>query len=249
MLRIILISCICALLASCVSTPYEEEYTTYSSEHFTVLYLESEFSLQEVERISIKKERFLAYAIEAMHLPYGGRIDAYLYLRGEEFAFANINEETYESRAYVMTDPGHEIVHIVCFEGLGYSRSGFLKEGIATAFELDLNHYNAIEAFVDYTTYHSLIYKTDTGWVLRKPSIADQISNDKFDYDYYSYKQAGAFVQYLIEQFGVDKMKQFYSSTVKTSASLREKDFRDIFGASIAAVEKKFLNAYFPNSQ
>jgi hypothetical protein len=230
----------------CTSTSYQEQYASYSWGHFTILYLESEFSQPEVERICIKKERLLSYANDALNLSYDGHILAHLYLWGEEFAYANTQEETFESREYVLSDGGHEIVHIVCFERMGYSQNGFLKEGIATAIELDLNYFNAIESFVDFSGYHGYIIKTDTGYASTKPTITRQIANDQFDYEYYSYKQAGAFVSYCIIRFGIEAVKAFYISTVKTSSVSRQDDFKRIFGFTVAEVEKKFLNTYFP---
>jgi hypothetical protein len=237
-------------LLLCVSTPFDDrDYARYEIDHFIIYYRETEFSLQEVQRIGHKKERLLDYINRSCGLDYQGTIAAYLYLYSDEYAYANTEEEIYESRRYVMTDPGHEIVHIVTFEELGYSYSGFFKEGIAVSFELDFENYNAIEHYVRYCRHIDSVdaetatfYKTDM-------TISRQLGADDFDYSYYSYKRAGAFVKYLIFTFGIDKVKEFYTTSVYNPSSSRPGDFEKIFGAPIEAIEGRFTATFFPSQR
>ncbi len=234
-------------LLSCVSTPPQKRaYAYHETKHFTIYYYEDEFSLQEVRRIGEKKERFLAFINNELALDYDGVVSAYLYLTGDEYAYANTEEETYESRSYVMTDPGHEIVHIVTFEELGYSQSAFLKEGIAVSYELDFENYNAIENYVRYRRHIDSTDAAHGEWYDTQQTISRQLGEDDFDYSYFSYQRAGAFVKYLTITYGIDKVNTFYSSSIDNPRSLRRVDFKKIFGASIEEVEKQFITTCFP---
>jgi len=233
-------------LLSCISTPPDTRYyACHQTKHFAIYYYESEFSLQEVQRIGEKKERLLGYINEALSLDYDGLVSAYLYLIGDEYAYANTEEEIYESRNYVMTDPGHEIVHIVTFEELGYSLSGFLKEGIAVSYELDFENYNAIENYVNYRTHIDSVDISTSEWYETYMPLSKQLANDDFDYSYYSYQRAGAFTKYLVITFGVDKVKNFYVSSIDNATAMRPIDFENIFGKTIEDAEDDFLAVYF----
>lgn len=230
-----------SLLLSCTSSPQPEEiYASYKTERFHVYYRENDFSLQEVERIGRKKERILDRINREFEVNYDGCITAYLYLYGIRYAYSNTQEEIFESRPYALSDDGHEIAHIVTVEELGYSPNSFLKEGIAVALELKMDDYNVIEEFVEYhNKYHHYI---DTG------SIKEQILNDTFDYSYYSYLNAGAFVKYLMITVGVSEVKEFYIKSINYSSSALSKDFENIFCEDLATVEKEFIRIYFPDT-
>ena len=64
-------------------------------------------------------------------------------------------------------------------------------------------------------------------------TISIQLAVDRFDYSYYSYQRAGAFVKYLINLYGIEKVKQYYTTTISHPYYLRESDFNSIFGIKI----------------
>ncbi len=194
-----------------------------------------------------KKERLLSYANRILGVDYDGSVSAYLYLEGDEFAYANTEEEIYESRNYVMTDNGHEVVHIVTFEMLGYSQSSFMKEGIAVALELDFESFNAIKGYVNYRKHIDSVSSTDSEWYETYYPLSRQLAKDEFSYSYYSYQRAGAFVKYLMITYGFDALVLFYITTINNSVSLRLQNFKEIFGITIFEAEQQFTELYFPS--
>ncbi len=237
---------VAVLFLTCMSTPFKEwEYATHKTEHFTIYFRESEFSLPEVQRIGDKKERLLNYVNQTLGLGYDGSVSAYLYLEGDEFAYANTEEEIYESRNYVMTDNGHEVVHIVSFEELGYSQSGFMKEGIAVSLELDFENYNAIKNYVTYRKHVDSVDISDSEWYEKYYPVSVQLATDDFTYSFYSYQRAGAFIKYLMVTYGMDTLLDYYNSTIDNPTSLRSENFEEIFGLSILEAEQQFKVLYF----
>lgn len=230
------------VLLGCVSSPVVEEINAlYKTDHFDIYYRENDFSIQEIEIIAEKKERILDHINHDLEVNYSGKITAYLYLYGVEYAFANLNEEIHESRPYVMNDDGHEIAHIVTFQELGYSRNRFLKEGIAVAHEMKISNVNVIEEFVE---YHNNPYVNYIDTV----SIEKQILNSSWDGSYHSYARAGAFLKYLKITIGLDEVKEFYNRSIYNKSSVLGWYFKDIFSKDLAVMEKEFFEIYFPDT-
>jgi hypothetical protein len=136
-----------------------------------------------------------------------------------------------------MTDNGHELIHVVVFKTLGESPVSFLVEGFAEAFQLDYNH--PIERFVSYCT----MVNDSAPFAV---SIADQITENRyFNYSYFSYLCAGAFIKYLVELHGISKVKEMYRASILYQGDKLKNHFTAIFGSTIEESEQQFLQKYF----
>jgi hypothetical protein len=225
-------------ILGCVSTPGDFGYAAYKTAHFNILYDDRYYTDKEIEAIGQKKEYLLESINANLGVRFNDMITAYLYYKEEQYAYA-YNGAIYESRDYVMNDDGHEIAHIVTFSELGHSENKFLLEGIAVFLEYKLSEYNVIEEYLDYQPTSSE-RRSDSLVITR------QILENRFDYSYYSYRKAGAFLCFLSNQYGIDKLKSFYSESCKVLSADLEQVFKKIFGSRLSVVENNFKKFYFP---
>lgn len=217
---------------SCVSTPGESEFVTYTTRHFIIHYEDRYFTEYEIAIIGEKKENLLANIAGALDVDFDDQITTYLFYEGEQYAYV-YNGITYESRDYVLQDDGHEIAHIVSFSKIGRPDCNFLVEGLAVLLEYRPDTYNAIE---DYLTYKpsSSEKKSDS------LSITRQILENSFNYSYYSYRKAGAFLCYLSNTYGMDALKEFYSECCTFKSSGLGIVFPEVFGLDLQDAENNF---------
>jgi hypothetical protein len=231
---------LCTIIG-CVSTPGELEFVTYKTKHFKINYQDRYFTDNEIAAIGEKKEYLLQYIVSTLGVDFDDEITAYLYYKEEQYAYV-FNGVTYESRDYVLKDDGHEIAHIVSFSKLGRSKSNFLLEGLAVALEYKTDDYNVIEEYLAYKPSVSE-KRSDSLY------IASQILENRFDYTYYSYRKAGAFLCYLSNIYGMDKLKEFYSESCRVSLSGLGTVFRQMYGFDLFVAENNFRELYFPESE
>ncbi len=224
-----------ALFIECEAPVEAPRYACHESMHFHVYYLESEFTVFEVESIAERKERLLKYINESLEVSFEKIIDAYLFVEPYGRAWASNFRSTCESRDYVLSDVGHEIIHVVVDEELGRTHSKFLTEGFAEAFQLDFSH--PIERFVDYCDSNRC-FRDST-------AIADQLIRGAFDHSHLSYIRAGAFVSYLADAYGILKTKDFYRASTADTGQKLAGDYERIFGSSVDESEHAFYLKHF----
>ncbi len=229
--------CLCAALLSCgVVSDDCCSADAYTSDHFTIYYSVIDYSFPEIERIAERKERLLARINGLLQVEFDGMIEAHLEASPCYYGYAYYDGHTEESRGYVMEDDGHEIVHIVSYAALGYSQSRFMTEGLAVFIELDFEYQNAIEQFVE-----------EYGCVsLDRGGPAQQLASGNFPGCYFDYVQAGAFVCYLAQEYGVDSLKAFYRQSCSYTGTWLEQAFEQTFGRTVWQVEQAFCDRYMP---
>jgi hypothetical protein len=230
------IAILVCLLAFCQSPVQNPDYACYSSPHFQVYYLESEYTTPEVASITARKERLLDYVNKALDVSFDKVIPTYLYWGNMGTSWASSGGIVCESRDYVLYDDGHEIIHIVADRELGLCRNKFIAEGFAQAFQLAYE--SQIDQFVS-------SYKNSSK---NSGSIADQIINNNFDYSSFSYCRAGAFIEFLNETYGLSKLKEFYQAGIPDSGKKLSDDFIVIYNSSIKESETRFYLHYFSRS-
>jgi hypothetical protein len=238
LLTIVLI--IISLLPGCISSPGELEYVSYKTSHFIIYYDDRYFADHEIVSIGEKKEHLLDYINSTLDVNFNEEIAVYLYYKEKEYAYV-YNGVMYESRDYVLDDDGHEIAHIVSFDKLERSKNSFLLEGLAVMLEYKTDRYNAIEGYISYQPSKQE-KKSDS------LTLARQILENRFDYTYYSYRKAGAFMCYLANVYGMEKLKEFYRVSCSVSSAALGHRFRDISGIEITTAEDNFKNRYFPDT-
>jgi hypothetical protein len=225
------------LLLGCKATVIGPDYACYHSPHFDIYFQESQYHLSQMPGIAERKERLLCFIDSALEVSFEGVIKTYL-TSGSLNNYGGQASHTgvvWESRLYVLGDDGHEIVHVVAFKELGYISNRFILEGFAMAFELTFE--NPIERF-------AVLCNTDNLNPTLSISIADQVLNNDFAYIYQNYCRAGAFIYYLKELYGLNRIKQFYAAAADSEVSLGT-SFTSIFGMSIQTGEKQFYSRYF----
>lgn len=221
LLWILVLSLLNFLLSGCIfSTDSTLGLAEYSSEHFQIYYDESLYSLDDIVAIAEKKERLLNRINTFLETDFDDTISVTLVksTNGEAPAWANTNKQIVEGYSYVVDDCGHEIVHVVTFEEIGYSKFDFFSEGFAVAVEFSFKYPDAITRFVEYRQTLDLYYELDTSWRMQYDNIYDQIIYDTFSGDYYDYIQAGAFIQYLINRYGITVVKDIYRVSVDSKS-------------------------------
>jgi hypothetical protein len=208
-------------------------FVTFESAHFIIYFEEKYFTLQEIERFAQKKERLYDYVTRALDVRYDGTIPVYLrsFISDSVAGYATYGGTIDESRAYVLDDDGHEIIHVIADQTLGDCRIKVVCEGLAMALELDLENENVIQRFVQ------------DGMSLR---IAQKLLGNTLSSSTSDYYAAGAFVRFIIDEWGMDRFKAFYSGTAGYTAPERLAGlFVDYFGTSISSAEQMFNNKYF----
>ncbi len=229
-----LVVTIITILPGCVSTPGEFEYVSYKTKHFTIYYDDRYFADHELVSFGEKKEFLLEYINSQLGVNFNNEIAVYLYYKETEYAYV-YNGVMYESRDYVLNDDGHEIAHIVSFDKLGRSKNKFLLEGLAVLLEYKTDDYNVIE---EYLTYQPSRQEKKSDSL----SISRQILENRFDYTYYSYRKAGAFLCYIRNVYGMDKVKDFYRVSCKVAPGTLGNRFKEIFEIQLTDAENNFNN-------
>jgi hypothetical protein len=229
-----------SLLPGCISSPDEFQYVSFKTKHFIINYDDRYFADHELVTIGEKKEYLLDFINSNLGVNFNEEITVYLYYKETEYAYVH-NGIMFESRDYVLNDDGHEIAHIVSFDKLGYSNNKFLLEGLAVALEYKTDHYNVIEEYLSYQPSKQE-KKSDS------LKISKQILENRFDYSYYSYRKAGAFLCYLANVYSMSKLKEFYQASCSVSSEKLGDRFKGIFGIDILTAEDNFKKFYFPDS-
>lgn len=237
---LILATAIVLIHPDCISSPGELQYVSYKTKHFNINYDDRYFADHELISIGEKKEHLLDYINSKLGVNFNEEITVYLYYKETEYAYV-YGGVMYESRDYVLEDDGHEIAHIVSFDKLGYSKNNFLVEGLAVVMEYKTDNYNVIEEYLSYQPSKQE-KKSDS------LKISRQILENRFDYSYYSYRKAGAFLCYLANSYSMGKLKEFYQASCSVSSGKLGDRFKGIFGIDISTAEDNFKKAYFPDS-
>jgi hypothetical protein len=120
----------------------------------------------------------------------------------------------------------HEDAHIISYS-LSVPPQTFIREGLAMFFDkvsLKIPNYTWVKFFIDNDMY---------------VNIEDLVINEDF-YNYsdlITYPIAGAFVEYLVLSFGMDKFKIFYCSLKEDFKA----NFYDVFNITISNANRKFI--------
>ena len=213
-----------------------------ASEHFGIHFYEEDFTIYEIHTFLEKKERLLEHINGSLNVDFDGFIQVYT---TESRSYANNcpgELKIFESKSYLRNDEGHEIIHVVVFDELGYSRVSFLNEGLAESIQLELHHFNAIERFADYCRNRDSTCATS--WPEESVSIRTQILQESIFLDYYEYQRAGAFIKYLSLEYGIEKVKDFYRKSVYRHGSDLVDEFENIFGITITEAEEDFWRRF-----
>ena len=227
-------------------SPYstgDYENAVYHTTHFCIYFKERDFTLSEIKGIGDRKERLLAAINKALNVNFDDTIPTYLY-RGYYSGEASYGGTTKESRDYVLIDDGHEIVHQVCFKELGTTENLFMAEGMAEMLSLHLQDYNAIEAFVLWRDNHDAMNGCDSFWRAKEGDVENQLIDNGFTSTSYGYQQAGAFLEWLRQNHGIEKVKSFYRASEDKNGQDLAAIFQALFGPALTDAMQEFMDKY-----
>jgi hypothetical protein len=207
----------------------------HRTDHFVFFYDTSMFTKAEIESNGKTKEAHLSRIEKELGVSFKKEIIVRLISEsGQNWAGQAYPREPYfiqETRDYFVRDNGHEIVHIVTFETMGLPDSRFFVEGVAAAHELD-----------DRPKWSRLCHNQADSSALMEILIGMLQVKSSAEVDY---ALAAAYVEWLEEEFGVERFKSFYRDMsayrISTLSSLLERNF----GANEEALHKRFIEERF----
>lgn len=204
----------------------------YRTPHFVFFYDTSVYGRAEIVANGKAKEAHLVRIESELGVSFGKEIMVRLISEsGENWSGQAYPREPYfiqETRNYFIGDNGHEIAHIVSYETLGFPGFRFFVEGLAAAHELDARPKWA----------RLCGGGGDSLQVVGKlASMALARTSEQVDY-----ALAAAYVEWMEEEFGMERFKAFYRDLgVFTYSSLASICGRD-FGMTDAEMHGRFFS-------
>ncbi|MHC5010564.1 MAG: hypothetical protein ACYTG6_06370 [Planctomycetota bacterium] len=237
-MRTIVLLCIGVLLVGpALGEGHDTHGGVVETEHFEIRYRPGSRAAASVERTAVMAERDLARICEALQIEAEGGLVLVLYDDVAELAAhtgtAGTGGFSFGNTSYLPYDNDqtrfHEMVHIVAYRlpSTGEEpRNLFHAEGLA----------NALLAFVHGVPVHAVAAFYRMEGVL--PSL-DELTGDDFyawqreHPQFNAYDVAGSYYRFLLDRYGAEKVKRYYTGTPARSA----------LGSGADAVEKAWCEA------
>ena len=234
------------MLIGCKETPYAPiifDYPELTETHETQNFIFHYSSGGQVD--PIRQEAFHAWAAGLLNVIIPKKIDYYRYLNRRHMeSLTGISTNGWADTAnfavhLIWSWDHHECVH--CYTSLIGRPSDFFNEGIAVAFSTDPynNDYEA-KWWNESVHYWAKRYKVE-GTLFPLKDILTSSDFRKFD-DGITYPESGSFVRFLIDKYGLDKIKSIFQigNRDESQAAIRQK-FQAIFGFTIDQAEQEWL--------
>lgn len=214
------------------------KWIEYESDHYTFHYHPGSAAEKEIEDITGFQERCYQYLTRVLNICPENKINYYLCNTPEEVGvyygdfepcsgFTRIPNEIYvvynrKSKAIGF----HEDTHLIANQ-INADNNIAIKEGLAMFFE---------KKWCGIHNFEWVIYCLESDQYV---SIQRFIKDDFFyDYpSYLTYPTVGAFTQYLISTYGIERYLRFY----KLHESTINKRCKDIYDCSLKVLETEFL--------
>jgi hypothetical protein len=192
------------------------------------------------------QERYHAWAIQALQVSVSRRIVYNKYmslshmgqLTGTYGTNAFANREAFAVHTLWRTD-NHEVIHL--FGSLFGNPVALWSEGMAVAFQMNAPG-GDYSARWNGTPVHAAARQfRQQGRLVPIADLLETNSFRRFDSNV-TYPQAGSFVRYLLDTYGLETWKRLYGlgGPADTAAAVRE-HFESIYGLTITAVEADWL--------
>jgi hypothetical protein len=194
------------------------------------------------------QERYHAWATAQLGILLPQKISYYKYVSrqdmGDRTGRYNTNAfalpETFEIHTLWPTD-NHEVVHV--YTSLFGRPSSFFNEGMAVAFQVDpvtgdfVSRFNGVavhDACRQYLQSGTLVLPLDR---IIQGSDLGTVSDSVL-----AYREAGSFVRFTLDQYGLPKMMQFFRTSPSTeSAASLKAHFQSALGIPLDQVEQEWL--------
>lgn len=195
-----------------------------------------------------RQEAFHAWAVARLGVAMPQRIDYRKYTSRDDMGSktGRYNTNAYAEPALftlhtLWTWDNHETVHI--YTALVGRPSDFFNEGIAVAFQTDpMNgdfepRFNGEQVHAAARRYRQL-----GQLVLPLSNIVTSTGFRSITDSTLSYREAGSFVAFLIDRFGLDRVLAFFRASTRDDAlSVVESRFQQAFGTALADAEAEWL--------
>lgn len=201
----------------------------YKTKHFIIYYDTSMLTAAQIEYIGTERERLLEHVNGYLHTTYNRTIEIFISdTLVDAGADAQINERIRENTSYSFRDKGHEIAHIISMQEWGYTGFNFLLEGVAEAASEYKNN-SIINIYKGQLNFLENSQQSDLSTEMNK--LVDKLSSGEWSKTSYEYDQAGAFIQFLNDTYGLPKVKQWYQASMRCRQSNAMADvFYEVFG-------------------
>ena len=212
-----------------------EKLRTYRTEHFIFYYVEGSLAEKDILEISERQEKCYREICNALKVELDYPAHYYLFnsaydlnrYNGSEGLYGFFSPPDVICATYCdhidMTDY-HETVHLIS-RLLGRPESKAVQEGLAVSFDHEWSDVECIGWAV---------------WFLRRDGflkVAELLDNEEFKKQpgNYIYPLMGAFTEWLINTFGMEKYREFYQYTDSVEG------MRDVYGKSPGELNELFV--------
>ena len=191
---------------------------------------------------SARQEQYYAWAAATLGIDPAQKVDYYKYLdRSRMQAITGRDTNGWADPPVfavhtIWTWDNHETVHV--YTALIGRPSDYFNEGIAVAMETDPANHDLVPRWSN-TPLHTLAKGfMQTNRLSFVQDVDDTDTFRKLD-ESVSYPMAGSFVEFLIERYGMAKVKDFFrASTRDDSRSTINTKFQQAFGVSVADADQ-----------
>jgi len=224
-------------------TSPSREWTTHESARYVLYTRPGSFAESNAAALAEVLEDQYTHTIATLRIAPGARISMFLYNSGSELdpplpsaragvAFPETNAVHAVSFAPLDNDLRalltHEANHVIVQNGLGRAGTSFMNEGLASAL--------ISERFAEIgPAFLRRWVRTNRS---RVPPLVDLIDDDKWSsHSNEGYRASAAFLAFLLEEYGADRLKQIYHAPSADFAGR----LRDSYGRSLAELEAAWL--------
>src|SRR5512133_509435 len=218
----------------------------YQTEHFIIYYDTNLLTTEQIENIGIERERLLDYVNGYLNTSYNRTIEIFISdTLVSSAADAGINERIRENTSYSFRDKGHEIAHIISMQEWGDPDINFLLEGVAQAAS-DYKGQSIIDIYQWDLSVLLSNHESDLTTEMNK--LVDKLSSGEWNATAYEYDQAGAFIQFLKDTYGLQMVKRWYLESLRSGTSdAMNVTFYDVFGINSSQAVTIFKNVLSKN--
>lgn len=208
-----------------------------STKHFDIYYSEKIESENSIELLGLRHEYYYEQVKDELYLNTENKITSFVfsdsYHKRKLFGAGNADVAKPWLKQIYLNYPSynlslkHELVHVLAAEFgttpflISDNYNAAMLEGLAMAIENDYDGYSV--HYMAKTAYEAN-YRFPISNLFKSLSFFSQFSS-------ISYIYSGSFIKYLIENYGIEKIKSFYS----------DMDCEKYFGKSINELEEDFI--------
>jgi hypothetical protein len=220
-------------------------WVSFDSARFTLYARPDSFCASQFASLTDVLETQYTHATSVLGIAIGGRISMFLYNDGSEIdpplggpragvAFPETNAAhatcTPPNDSGLWSLLSHEANHVIMQNGIGRAGTSFMNEGLASALVSDK------QAPIGPT----FLRMWASGNRARLRRVADLVEDGKWNSSSENYNSSAAFLVFLLDRYGADKVKQIYHASSSEMAAR----VQTVYGKSIDALEAEWLASF-----